>query len=275
MTMLDCRTVSFAGSGRELLHEVSFAARRGDFVAVVGPNGAGKTTLLRILAGLAHPASGEVRVAGEGRPDDATQASTALRSLDAMSRARTLAFMPVHSDTAFAFSVLEVVVLGRFAHHSGAPRATDQELATRALTEVGMGAFANRTINTLSSGERRKVEIARVLAADTPLVLLDEPLASLDPGGSAAMIQVLRSAADSGRCLIASCHDLDLARRMATHVLVIAAGRVAAFGPAKATLTPELVTKVFGCQALLARSPDGTGEEFLITHVGQTTTSTH
>ena len=233
--------------GRSLiLDDVTVELPSGALIAVIGPNGAGKTSLLRLMAGLDHPDSGDVLV---------TEKS--LSQLTGEERATTLSWVPTDSPLPFAFTALETVILGRFATSKGAPGRTDTEKSRAALAALGVQDLADRTITTLSSGERQKVMVARSLAAECPVMILDEPLANLDIAASLHLLKLLKSRTALGTTVCASFHDIILARKHADYVVLLAGGKVKAVGPAEKTLSSEHIREVFGVNTTIAHSSDG------------------
>ena len=228
---------------RRLLDRVGLSLRPGELMVLVGPNGAGKSTLLGCLSGAIRPQQGQVRFAG--RPLD---------SWPAAALARQRAVLRQGADIGFAFTVREVVELGRSPHHGIAGQRADQAAVARALAMAGIAHLERRTCTTLSGGERQRVHAARVLAQllgdeaglDGTCLLLDEPTAALDLRHQLEMMQVARRLAGLGCAVLAILHDLGLAARFADRIAVLDHGRLVAEGPADAALAPDVVAGVFG-----------------------------
>lgn len=236
MIRLAAEGVAIRRRGAALIEDVTFSAEGGAFIGLVGPNGAGKTTLLRALAGLDGAIEGRVTIGG-----------TAMAALGHHDRAKKIAYLPQARDVAWAITGDAVVSLGRFAY--GSPHRlseADRAAVDRALEAAGAGSFRSRTLTTLSGGEQARIHLARALAAETPILLADEPTAALDPKHQHAIMTSLRVKADAGGLVIAALHDLRLARRHCTRFIVMNGGRVAADGPAESALTPTLVEEIFG-----------------------------
>ncbi len=224
--------VSLRGS-RHVLDSVDVAFAAGQVTAIVGPNGSGKTTLLRHLAGLDSPAAGRVEIDG-----------TPLRHLDVSNRARRIAYLPQGAAAYWPLLGRDLVALGRLPHGANLERAlgaADAAAVERALRRVDGLAFADRTIDALSQGERARMMLARALATEADILLADEPVASLDPAYALDAMEVLRVEAARGACVVVSLHDLGLAARFADHVIVLANGKVAAKGPATIALRPDVI----------------------------------
>lgn len=234
---------------REVLSDVSFRADPGEFIALIGPNGAGKTTLLRAILGLL-PAKGR----------------SSLAQMPARARARQAAFMPQGREIAWPVSVADLVSLGRGPWQGtwrGAWRGGsqggegDQQATDRALARMGLTDFAARVATELSGGEQARVLLARALAQETPMLIADEPGAGLDPAAQIRMMQLMADLAAEGRMVMASVHDLGLAMRWATRLLVLHNGRIVADGPPRQVLTAELMAQVFGITAFITDTPQG------------------
>ena len=213
-------------AGRVVLKDVSLALSPGHLVALVGPNGAGKTTLLRALAGLI-PSEGEIEIGGH-----------ALSALPLRERAKRFGYLPQGHVVHWPLPARDIVALGRYPHGATDPARLsprDAEAVLRAMQAVDVMEFSERRVTELSGGERSRVALARVLAVEAPVILADEPTASLDPRHQIDVMKNLRATADSGVLVIVVTHDLGLAARFADHVLVLREGRLVSQGaPAEA-----------------------------------------
>jgi iron complex transport system ATP-binding protein len=217
---------------RPVVDAIDLEVSEGEWLALIGPNGAGKTTLLRAVAGLV-PYSGSV--AFDGR--DA-------RALHRTELSRLVAVVPQDPSTPPWMTVAEYVLLGRTPHLGRLAKegARDRELAARSLERLDLLGYRDRLLGTLSGGERQRVVVARALAQESPIVLLDEPTASLDIGHqqqALELLDVLR--AESGLTLVAAMHDLTLAAQYADRMVLLDAGRVVADGPPREVLTEALI----------------------------------
>lgn len=231
-------SLSVTLSGRRILSGIALTVRPRELVAVIGPNGSGKTTLLCAATGLV-PSEGSIEVGG-----------AALTSMPLAERARRIAYLPQGHVFYWPLPVAEVVALGRLPRGAGAdPSEADRIAVERALAETGTTEFAGRAVTTLSGGEKARVAIARVLATEAPLILADEPTASLDPRYQLAMVALLRRHADAGGAVVAVLHDLALAARSADRIVILDGGRIVADGPPRSVLTPERLAETFGVTA--------------------------
>ena len=226
--------------GTLVLRGVSFAAEAPQLVGLVGPNGAGKSTLLRALAGLQVPDAGGIALGG-----------TPLARLSAAERARAIAYLPQARLAHWPLTAGEVVMLGRHPHRSAfaAPSAADRAAVARAMEEMGVAAFADRAMDTLSGGEACRVQIARTLAQEAPLLLADEPAAALDPAHQIAVMSALQGIARQGRLVLVTLHDLALAARWCDRVLVLDGGALVADGAPGEVLDDGLLRRVYGVVA--------------------------
>jgi iron complex transport system ATP-binding protein len=230
--------VSAALGGLTVVSGVSLALDAGSFVAIVGPNGAGKTTLLRAVAGLT-PFAGAIAVNGQ-----------ALASLPRRVQAQRIAYLPQGHVFHWPLAVSDVVALGRLPQGMGDVLSeADRDAVVAAMTETGTLAFADRAVTTLSGGERARVAMARVLATQAPIILADEPTASLDPHYQIAIVEMLRRHAASAGIVVAVVHDLGLAARHADRIVVLDGGRIVADGAPRTVLTAERLAATFGVAA--------------------------
>lgn len=222
--------------GVPVVHGVDLEVRAGEVLALLGPNGAGKSTLLGTLAGDHRPAAGDVELAG--RPVD----RWSVRDL-----ARHRAVLPQHTAVSFPFTVAEVVAMGR-APWAGTPQEVDDDAAVaEALEACDVTHLADRTVPTLSGGERARVGLARVLAQRVGLLLLDEPTAALDLHHQEMVMARARTHADAGGAVVVVLHDLTLAGAWADRLCLLSRGTVAAAGEPADVLTPEGLSAVYGC----------------------------
>lgn len=230
---------------------VSFELRPGEVIALLGPNGAGKTTLIRSLNGTIPIASGKILLDGVG-----------LRSVSRREIARKVAVVAQENETKFPVTVLEYVLAGRFANGSafGWETAEDVTIARKALQDCDLEEFDSRLLNELSGGERQRVVLARALATDARVLLLDEPTANLDLAHQAMMFRLVRERCQHGSgSAVVIIHDLNLAAEFADRVMLLRDGKIFALGKPEDVLTSQNLNDVYGVQVLLDANP-GSGK---------------
>ena len=229
--MITLDDVSVSLGGTLVLDRISLRIARGSLTVVVGPNGAGKTTLLRAIAGLVDYRG---RIGLDGR--DAAQ-------LSPRARATALAYLPQGHVFHWPITVRDAVAIGRVAHAGASARYAEAVEAAMAAADVTD--FADRALTTLSGGERARVLLARALAVEAPVILADEPIAALDPAHQLAVLDLLKLRCAAGDTVVATLHDLGLAARYASAVVLLDRGRVVASGAAGQVLTDARIAEVF------------------------------
>lgn len=219
--------------GRDVVQRASLAVEPGTVVGLVGPNGSGKSSLLRTLYRAVRPTHGTVRLDGQD-----------VQQLTGRRAARAVAVMLQDPPTDFDLSVEETVLLGRVPHHAafGRDTSTDLDVVSDAMRRTGTTELADRMVATLSGGQRQRVMLARALAQESPVLVLDEPSNHLDISHQHELMTTVRSL---GRTVLAALHDLNLAVRYCDQVVVLDGGRLVAAGPPARVLTPELIRTTF------------------------------
>ncbi len=245
--MLNINGISVGYGEREVLSDVSFEVREGEIIVLLGANGAGKTTLIRALNGTLPISSGEIDLDG--------------RSLAGMSRreiASNIAVVAQENETRFPVTVLEFVLSGRFVHGNafGWESEADVGLARKALSDCDLALYETRLMNHLSGGERQRVVLARAIATNARILLLDEPTANLDLAHQAMMFRLVRKRCrQSNYSAIVITHDLNLASEFADEIIMLHDGRIAAKGKPEEVLNAENVKNIFGVDVLLDQNP--------------------
>jgi iron complex transport system ATP-binding protein len=231
--------------GRAVLSGIDLEIRGGEFLGLLGANGAGKSTLLRVLAGLAEPLEGAAML--DGKP---------AASWKAAERAGRIAYLSQDTAADWAFTVRELVRMGRFARQGwfGLESAADRSAVEAALERTELTGLADRPVTELSGGEARRAFLARALAQEPSILLLDEPIAQLDLKHQLQVLALLKDLASGGLAVVASLHDLNLAGRFADRLAILGGGRLVACGPPDAVLTPATVAEAFG---VAMAAPDG------------------
>ena len=234
--MLDVRDLAYGFGSRRVGEGVTFGVAAGETLAVLGGNGAGKTTLFRTLLGLLPSQHGTIGVLG-----------TSLEALAARERARRLAYVPQQHVPAFGFSVFEAVLMGRASHLQtfARPGRADHAAAHAALDTLRIGALAQRPVTEISGGERQLVMLARALAQEAPVLVLDEPTASLDFGNRVRVLRELDRLRTRGMTIVFSTHEPDQALAHADRALLLADGRPLAYDTVARALTAENIERLY------------------------------
>ncbi len=243
---VEARALSFSVEARRLLDGVDLRAARGQFVGLIGPNGAGKSTLLRTLSGVLRHQEGSVWLEG-----------SELRSLQTREVAGLLALVPQIAPYTQGFTAFELVLMGRYPHlgRFEVEGRSDERIAREALRLTEAEEFAPRTLETLSGGERQRIFLARALAQQTGILLLDEPTSNLDVLHQLTILGLVRRSVDAGLTAIAAIHDLNLAARYCDRLVVLSEGRVLTEGAPEEVLTPETIEAAFGVRSAVYREP--------------------
>ena len=230
-----------------VLQNVSFKLKRGEIIAILGANGAGKTTLLKSLNASLPIAEGEILL--DEKP---------LKHYSRREIAQKIAVIAQENETKFPVTVLEFILSGRFAHGTafGWETTHDLQIAENALQVCDLANYENRLMNKLSGGERQRVILARALATEAKVLLLDEPTTNLDLAHQAMMFRLVRERCKSGEsAAIVITHDLNLASEFADEIILLKNGKIAAKGNPKSVLTEDNLQTVFGVKALLDENP--------------------
>ena len=247
MSLLAVENLSVRLGDRQVLHDVSLTIEPGDCVGLIGPNGAGKSTLLKAVLGLVK-AKGSITL--DGRES---------RAMGAPERARITAYLPQERQVHWPVNVETLVGLGR-AYARGplaAPSADDTAIIEAAMRRLDVTGLRRRRATELSGGERARVLIARALAQDTPLLLADEPTAGLDPSHQIALMTTFDALAGEGRSVVACLHEIPLAARWCSRIIVLDNGRIVADGAPRSVLTEELMRDVYGVNVFKADGDAG------------------
>jgi iron complex transport system ATP-binding protein len=248
VTAVRLAEVSLAYDGVTVVHGLSLEVPTGSWVGLLGPNGAGKTTVLRAIAGLI-PHTGAIAIEGE--------------PISAMSRrrlARAIAYVPQRPVLPKGMTVTDHVLAGRtpYIPHLGTETRRDVEVARLAIERLELGGLAGRTLDSLSGGEAQRAVLARALAQQAPVLVLDEPTAALDVGHQQQVLELLDELRVEQRLtVISSMHDLTLAGQFAEDLVLLDGGRAVAWGPARAVLTESRIRRHYGATVRVLDGPDG------------------
>lgn len=237
--LLTFKGVSFTypGGDREVSRGIDLAVAPGTVTAILGPNGAGKTTFLNLSLGWLQPQAGQVLFDGRS-----------VREWGRRDLGRQMALVPQRENTAFEHTVLETVLLGRSPHLSllEMPGEEDIVIAEESIARCGISSFISRAVNCLSGGELQMVLLARALAQQPRMLLLDEPFSHLDLANKSRLLKVIRSLVESGVTIILTTHEPEIAAAIATNLILMCEGRVRRIGPLNEVLTGPNLTETYG-----------------------------
>jgi iron complex transport system ATP-binding protein len=245
--MIELRDLTVRFGGHEAVRHASFAAEAGDWVVLIGPNGAGKTSVLRAMCGLL-PFEGEILVDGRD-----------VRSLSRRELARIVAFVPQSPETPHELTVAEYVLLGRTPHigYFAAEGSADRRAAASALDRLELSPFAERPLGSLSGGELQRVVLARALAQEAPILLLDEPTTALDLGRQQQALELIDSLRTDGLTVVSTMHDLTLAGQYAARLLLLDRGVVVAEGTPEEVLSVANLSAHYDARVRVVQDEDG------------------
>lgn len=244
---IEVQNVSYAYSGERLaLQGVTVDVRKGESLALIGPNGSGKSTLLRIVSGVLHPRQGTILLDGE------PVGARSTRDL-----ARHLAMVEQECSVGFDFTVREIVALGRIAHRGRFARETakDRRAIDRAMAWADVSTFADRSIRAISGGERQRVHLAKALAQEPTVLLLDEPTTYLDLRHQTQFMSIVRQRVSEGMTVLIAIHDLTMAAQVANRLCLMSEGQIIVAGVPQEVLTAENVQNAFGVRAIIGAHP--------------------
>ena len=246
---IQVENLSFSYEDRPVLQDVTFSARKGEVLAVLGANGVGKSTLFRCLLGNLSGYSGSITVEGEE-----------LRRLSPRKRAKKIAYIPQRHRPTFGYTVLDTALMGTTRQLSPflSPGKAQVDCAYQALERVGAAHLAQRDFSRLSGGEQQLVLLARALAQQVDILVMDEPASSLDYGNQLRVLQMVRELAGEGYTVLFSTHDPQQALRFADRVLALSEGKVAAEGAVETVLTQELLRRLYRVETEFYETPGGT-----------------
>lgn len=258
--MLEALALTLAYNGSPVVRDLSFSLARGQFVGLVGANGSGKSTVVRALSRVLPPVRGQVLLDGVN-----------IHRMSARELARRLAVVPQQVTVGFPFTAREVVLMGRAPHLTrfGLERERDYEIADRCLSLTGVAQFADRPITNLSGGERQRCLIARALAQEPDVVLLDEPTAHLDINHQIEILDLIRTlSAERGLATLVVLHDLNLASQYCDSLMLLAGGRLLAHGAPREVVTEEHIRAAYGADVQV-RVQSSTGKPYvtLLSHL--------
>lgn len=231
--------LSFSYGDHAVLKDISFSAEYGEFLSVLGPNGVGKSTLFRCMLGLLTPAAGSITIDGEP-----------IRAMSAAQLARLIAYIPQSHNPVFNFSVFDMVLMGTTAQLNSfqSPGKKHMELAESALDRLGIAYLKDRGYANISGGERQLVLIARAMAQQAKILVMDEPSANLDFGNRIRVMQTVQDLTKDGYAVIQSTHDPDQAYLYSDRILALHDGKVLAWGTPQETVCAPLISTLYGLE---------------------------
>ncbi len=237
---MSLQSVVFKRGNLKGLDGINLEIKPGEMIALIGPNGAGKSTLLKLLIKLLKPVSGRIHFEGQNLED--------WKQVDL---AQSVSYLPQNPVSESEFTCKEVVLMGRYARLSrfAVLSKQDDAVAKAAMQETGTLSFSGRSFNALSGGEQQRVLLARALAQETDLLLLDEPTASLDLRYQLLLLDLVQSLTLRGRTVLIALHDLNLAARFCSRLILLHQGKIVADGTPELVLTPEHLQRVYGVRA--------------------------
>lgn len=241
-------TLRYGSAARPVVDHISLTVPRGGMLTILGPNGVGKSTLLKAIVGIVRPEAGDVLIAG-----------APLATLAPTERARSLALVSQSETSAFALSVEQTVLTGRAASMGmfGRPGATDREIAARALTRLGIADLAQRSLAELSGGQRQLVRIARALAQQAMVLILDEPTAHLDLANQMQVLRAITQLRAEGQTVIATSHDPAHAFVCGGDALLLGGNGVWQCGPATTIMDAQSLSQLYAVSVMLIQTPSG------------------
>lgn len=244
--ILKASALTFEVDGKRMIDNVSLCVLPGEILGIIGANGAGKTTLLRMLSAITKPKSGSIMI------DSRSVSDMPVREI-----AQNVALVPQIPGFTYGFTCLEVVMMGRypFMGRLQVESETDKKIVQEAMRTTDTWQFADRLVTTLSGGERQRVFLARALAQQPKVMLLDEPTANLDINHQIKMFEIVKSLTASGMSAIAAIHDISLAARYCNRLLILSRGSMLAVGAPDVVLTTENISKGFGVAAGVYKDP--------------------
>ncbi|WP_439615122.1 ABC transporter ATP-binding protein [Shinella sp.] len=241
---LALKSLAFGYRDREIGHAVSLSLAEGEVLALLGANGAGKTTLFKTMLGLLPVQAGAVTL--DGKP---------LSAWSRRERALRIAYVPQAHATPFPFTVRDVVLMGRAAHLRAfaMPGERDRAIADAALESLGITGLADTSCTEISGGERQLALIARALAQQARIIVMDEPTANLDYGNQMRLLAHIRTLAGQGLAIVLSTHNPDHALQVADRVALLKGGTLMALGAPADTLTPQTLKDIYGIDVVIGR----------------------
>ena len=244
MAFLTAKNINLQLGIHKVVDQVSVDIKTNEFVGLIGPNGAGKSSLLRLLAGLVKPDNGAIHLSIS---DHASISEKTIEKIPAQKRAQFMAYLAQHENPAWPLSVKNLVALGRSPWNTSINLCEEDDIAiAHALKTTDIDALSERPVTELSGGELQRVLLARVFAGNPQLIIADEPIAALDVYHQLHIMELLQAHAQQGGAVIAALHDLSLAARFCSRLILMHHGKIVAEGEPTQVLTPQNLAQVYG-----------------------------
>jgi len=234
MVNIKIENLDFAYNGSLVLNEIFDEIKKGEFAALVGPNGSGKSTLLRCLDKILLPKNGNIYLNEKN-----------LKEIDRKILAKSIAYVPQSEDEVFQNNVFDTVLMGRKPHISWMPTNNDLEITAKVIEKLDLAEFSMKFLNQLSGGQRQRVYIARALAQEPKILLLDEPTASLDLRHQLEVLEILKNLTKKGISVVVAIHDLNLALQFCEKIVMLKNGKIFAKG-GKEIITSKIIENLYG-----------------------------
>jgi len=244
--MLRLEGIYFSYDRTDILKDISFEVKKGEFLGIIGPNGSGKTTLLKTIARILNPYRGNIFFEGVD-----------IRKIPYLEYARKVAYLPSQIDIPFSYTVEEFVLLGRFPYigRYGEIKKTDREIIDKTLEQFEISHYRERKIWELSDGERQRVFISQVIVQQSSLIILDEPTSHLDIGHSFKILDIIREINKNGTTVITVLHELNLASEYCSRLLLLNQGSVFSEGTVEDVITYQNIEEVYKTKVLVYKNP--------------------
>ncbi len=246
--MIKCADLTFGYGSSLILKGINYKISQGDFVGIIGPNGSGKSTLLKLLSGVFKPKSGQIFL-GED----------ILHQLHPKELACQMAVVPQSTEILYDFSAYEIVTMGRYPHQGRLSKEgkKDQEIVRQVMEQTGIWDLREQSVNSLSGGERQRVIIARALAQEPKLILLDEPTSSLDINFQIEIFDLMKELNQMGKTIIVVSHDLNLASQYCKRLVLLSKGQIYAQGTPDEVITVQNIRSVYNTEVVVSRKISG------------------
>ncbi len=242
---INIKDVDIYLGGIQILHEINTYIDQGNSIGLIGPNGSGKTSLLRTINGILQPGSGSIYIDGKN-----------ISEFSSKEISRYVGTLPQNTSLSFNFEVRKIVEMGRYPHTSRFQNNLNSDIVDNALEKTNIGHLSNRKITDVSGGERQRVLLARALAQQTPILLLDEPTTNLDINHQIQTLDIVHDLVeDENKTVISAIHDLDLAARYCDQLLLLSEGKIVDSGEPSSVLNSDIIDEVFNSSSIIFQNP--------------------